>query len=75
MANQNYSEFKSRSQNKNSGGPGVSTRKGAFGVEHDAAHKDTKTGWPKAPGQRSKSLNAVKFPIVKVSVNNDGIDQ
>ena len=74
MSNQNYSEFKSRSQNKNSGGPGVKTRKGSFGAEHDSAHKDTKTSWPKASGGRFRSLNAVKFPIVKTVVNSDGVD-
>ena len=74
MSNQNYSEFKSRTQNKNSGGPGVKTRKGAFGAEHDSPQKDSKTGWPKAPGQRSPSLNRVKFPIVKTVVNSDGVD-
>jgi hypothetical protein len=72
MANQNYSEV--RRANKNSAGPGVKTRKGEFGAEHDAAHKDSKTGWPKAPGGRSPSLNRVGFPIVKTVVNSDGVD-
>ena len=73
MSNQNYSEFKSRTQNKNVSKK-LTTREGAFGAEHDAQHKDTKTGWPKAPGQRSPSLNRVKFPIVKTVVNSDGVD-
>jgi hypothetical protein len=75
VSNQNYSEFKSRNANKNSAGPGVKARKGEYGAEHDAAHKDTKTSWPKAPGQRSPSLNrSAKFSIVKTVVNSDGVD-
>ncbi len=73
MSNQNYSEFSSRRQNKNVSKK-LSTRKGSFGAEHDGAHKDTKTSWPKAPGQRSPSLNRAGFPIVKTVVNSDGVD-
>ena len=73
MSNQNYSEFASRSQNKNTSKK-LTTRKGSFGAEHDGPHKDSKIGWPKAPGQRTQSLNRVKFPIVKTVVNSDGVD-
>lgn len=75
MSNQNYSEFKSRRANKNKGAGGYKYRKGEYGAEHDGAQKDTLTKWPKAPGQRSPSLNRVGFPVVKSAVNLDGIDQ
>ena len=74
MSNQNYSEFKSRRQNKNRNAGGYAYRKGEKGAEHDGAQKDTKTAWPKAPGPRSPSLNRVGWPIVKSAVNSDGID-
>ena len=75
MANQNYTEHASRRANKNKGAGDYKYRKGEYGAEHDGAQKDTMTKWPKAPGQRSPSLNRAGFPIVKSSVVNDGIDQ
>ena len=75
MSNQNYSAFKSRAQNKNSGGPGVKTRKGSMGAEHDAAHKDTMTNWPKPGPNWGTSLNkTAKFPVIKTRVVKDGVD-
>jgi hypothetical protein len=74
MANQNYSEFKVRSQNKNASGPGVRVKSGEYGDEHGSAHKDTPVSWPKAPGDRSPSLNAAGFPKVKAAVVADGVD-
>lgn len=73
MSNQNYSEFRSRNVNANKSKK-LSTRKGEFGAEHESAQKDSKTGWPKAPGQRSPSLNRVGFPLIKIAVNSDGVD-
>lgn len=75
MSNQNYSEHASRRANKNKGAGGYKYHKGSYGAEHDGPQKDTPTKWPKAPGQRSPSLNRAGFPIVKSSVVNDGIDQ
>ena len=75
MANQNYSEFKERKANKNKNAGGYTYKKGEYGAEHGAAQKDDPFKWTKAPGERSKSLNTVGWPIVKSSVVNDGIDQ
>jgi len=75
VSNQNYSEFKSRRQNKNSSGPGVKARKGHFGAEHDGAQKDDPINWPKPGPNWGTSLNrTAKFPIVKTRVVKDGVD-
>ena len=75
MSNQNYSEFKTRRQNKNSGGPGVKSRKGHMGAEHDAAQTDDPKAWPKPGPNWGTSFNrAVKFPVVKTRVVKDGVD-
>ncbi len=75
MSNQNYSEFKSRRQNKNSGGPGVKAPKGSMGAEHGPAQKDTVKNWPKVGPTWGTSFNrTVKFPVVKTRVVKDGLD-
>lgn len=74
MSNANYNKQTAAGYGSGTGSA-PKLRKGHKGAEHDAAHKDTKTSWPKAPGQRSPSLNrAAKFPIVKSAVNSDGVD-
>ena len=75
MSNQNYSEFKSRKQNKNSGGPGVKARKGAMGAEHGPAQKDDPMGWPDVKPHWGTSLNrGARFPVVKTHVVKKGLD-
>ncbi len=75
MSNQNYSEFKSRSANKNSKGPGVKARKGSKGAEHGPAQKDDPKAWPKPGPTWGTSLNrGVNFPVVKTRVVKWGVD-
>jgi hypothetical protein len=75
MANQNYSEFKSRKANKNSGGPGVTARKGSMGAEHGPAQKDDPKAWPKPGPTWGTSFNrAVNAPVVKTRVVKHGVD-
>ena len=75
MANQNYSEFSTRRANKNKGAGGPKLRKGAFGAEHDPAHKDNPKAWPKPGPTWGTSLNrAANFPVVKTRVVKYGVD-
>mgnify|MGYP001578510516 CR=1 FL=1 len=74
MSNQNYSEFKSRSQNKNHSKK-LTMRKGAYGAEHGSAQKDDPTGWPDVKPHWGTSLNrTAKFPVVKTGVVRKGVD-
>ena len=53
-------------------GKAKSQASGAYGAEHDSAHKDTVTGWAKAPG-KTRTIPKAGFPVIKTVVVNDGV--
>jgi len=70
MSNQNYSAMPERKVNAAKGGK-VAVRKGEMGAEHDAAHKDTVTAWPKT-GNEGTGQKSCGFPVIKTVVVSRG---
>lgn len=74
MSNASYNKQTSPGNSRAAGESWKQTPGAGLGAEHDAAHQDTVTKWPKAPGA-TRSIPRCGATEIKVAVISDGVAQ